>query len=61
MEQNVGAVERAFQLAKSGKFRSVTEIERQVRVEGYSADQISGRTLLKQLRALLSNKPMNRC
>jgi hypothetical protein len=47
------ALERAFTLAQSGKFASVQEIKKQLRAEGLSADQITGRTLSRQLTALI--------
>jgi hypothetical protein len=45
-------LERAFSLARSGKYAGITEIRAQLRAEGYSATQLEGPTLLKQLRAL---------
>ncbi len=45
-------LERAFSLARSGKYAGITEIRAQLRAEGYSATQLEGPTLLRQLRAL---------
>jgi hypothetical protein len=46
-------LERAFQLAKSGRCGSVRDIREQLRSEGYSIGQIIGKTLSKQLQALI--------
>ena len=51
MHQNTTSVERAFQLAKSGDFVTVPAIRRQLRAEGYSDSQITGRALTQQLHA----------
>jgi hypothetical protein len=53
MDQSVTALERAFQLAKSGKCSSLADLKKQLRAEGYSIAQITGRTLAKQLMALI--------
>jgi hypothetical protein len=53
MDENVTAVERAFQLAKSGVCLSVADLKKQLRLEGYATTQIVGRTISKQLRALI--------
>ena len=50
------SVERAFQLANSGKFESVGQIQKQLSREGYDAARISGRTLLAQLNSLISKR-----
>jgi hypothetical protein len=43
MDQNTTALERAFELAKSGSScASVDDIKRQLHAEGYSAAQIIG-------------------
>jgi hypothetical protein len=47
-------MERAFQLAKSGDCRSVDEIRKKLIQEGYYAMQITGKSLLRQLQALIS-------
>ena len=44
------ALERAFQLASTGNFRTVEEVRRILSQEGYSISQIDGPTLSKQLR-----------
>jgi hypothetical protein len=53
MDHTVTAVERAFQLAKSGDCASLAEIKDRLRAEGYSAKQITGRVMSTQLGALI--------
>jgi hypothetical protein len=53
MKLPVTALERAFQLAKSGSYASLNDIKKRLRVEGYSTDQIRGGVLSKQLRVLI--------
>jgi hypothetical protein len=47
-------LERAFQLAKSGKYSTVTAIKEQLAREGYSAGQVDGPHLMQQLRDLIA-------
>ena len=47
-------LERAFELAKSGKVLSIPDIKLALRSEGYSAAQLEGPMLIRQLRALIS-------
>jgi hypothetical protein len=54
MDANKSAIERAFELARSGRFETTTSIRSQLTHEGYSNDQVFGPALLKQLRALIS-------
>jgi hypothetical protein len=53
MDHTVTALERAFQLAKSGRYTSITELKKQLGVEGYAVAQVSGRNLLGQLYELM--------
>jgi len=53
MQPNTNTIERAFELAKSGQCVSVAEIKRRLHAEGYFADQIEGRTLSEQLKAII--------
>lgn len=53
MDHSVTALERAFQLAKSGKCNSLADLKKQLHAEGYSVAQITGRTLAKQLVVLI--------
>jgi hypothetical protein len=48
------ALERAFELARSGKFARLSDIARQLGAEGYSIDQLEGRHLRKQMLALIA-------
>jgi hypothetical protein len=53
---DVGTVERAYQLARSGKFKTVSEIETALIRERYEGvrEHLSGGTLRKELKALVS-------
>jgi hypothetical protein len=53
MDHSVTALERAFQVAKSGKCSSIADLKKQLRAEGYPIAQITGRTLVRQLEALI--------
>lgn len=53
MEPNVRPIERAFQLAKTGRYVDVGEIKQQLNQEGYSNNQIEGRTLIRQLQEII--------
>ena len=53
MKQNVNTVERAFELARTGKFRSIEKIRACLRREGYSAELVVGKYLSAQLNDLM--------
>ena len=53
MQHRKTVLERAFDLAGSGEFSSISEIRHELVVEGYDAYQITGPSLLKQLRLLM--------
>ena len=53
MDHSVTALERAFQIAKSGDSKSIADLKKQLRKENYSLNKITGRTLFKQLAALI--------
>jgi hypothetical protein len=53
MDHTITALERAFQIAKSGGCASVADLKKRLREEGYSVTQITGRALSKQLNDLL--------
>ena len=53
MDHTVTALERAFELAKSGDCKSVGDIKKRLSSEGYSVAQVTGRVLSKQLDALI--------
>jgi hypothetical protein len=50
MKPYITAIERAFELAKSGKFLYVSEIRERLRFEGYYTETISGPLLVSQLK-----------
>jgi hypothetical protein len=54
MEKSTTAIERAFQLAKSGRLASMQEVQKALKAEGYSTYQLEGRSLHQQLRGLIS-------
>ena len=53
MDQKMTALERAFQLARSGNVASLTEIVSSLNREGYSGNQVEGRVLKRQLADLI--------
>jgi hypothetical protein len=55
MDAKPTALERAFQLAKSGICASIPDLRRRLKAEGYSANQVTGPTLNKQLVALIQS------
>lgn len=48
------ALERAFELAKSGDCGTVDDIRKRLKAEGYRSETVTGPTLLKQLRTLIT-------
>jgi hypothetical protein len=54
MQPNLTALERAFELAKSGKFRRVMDLRRRLCAEGYCARQLGGRVLKIHLQRLMA-------
>jgi hypothetical protein len=54
MEPNISAVERAFQLAASGRYLTVSEIKSTLAREGYRHQLVEGRQLAKQLVAVIT-------
>jgi hypothetical protein len=55
MDINKTAIERAFDLARSGTYLKIHDIIRKLKHEGYVNDQILGPTLKKQLLALIEH------
>ncbi len=53
MEPNVTSVERAFQLARTGRYSDVEQIRKRLKQEGYAQDQIAGRSLFRQLLEII--------
>jgi hypothetical protein len=54
MDPNKTALERAFELARSGRYANVELIRRAVSAEGYFQAQIEGPELTRQLRAIIA-------
>ena len=53
MDGTKTAVERAFELASSGRFSSLPDIRRALASEGYSTTQVVGSQMTRQLRQLM--------
>jgi hypothetical protein len=53
MDTDKTALERAFDLARSGKCLTLTDIALSLRAEGYAVNQLEGYSLKKQLSALI--------
>jgi hypothetical protein len=47
------ALERAFELARSGTCRTLLEVRKALLAEGYSVSQLQGATLTRQLTATI--------
>ena len=54
MEPNISTLERAFQLAATGLFSTVSEIKLKLMHEGYRYEQVEGPELSKQLSAAIT-------
>jgi hypothetical protein len=46
-------LERAFELASSGRCATIADIKRKLREEGYMDDQVEGPLLFSQLNSLM--------
>ena len=55
MDPRLTSLERAFILAGSGKYGSISELKKRLNAEGYSGDQIMGTQLSRQLEALMDS------
>jgi hypothetical protein len=53
MDQKMTALERAFQLARSGRVAGLTDIVSSLKRDGYSTNQIEGPVLKRQLADLI--------
>lgn len=53
MNYRLTALERAFELARSGQYASVAEIKKQLLAEGFSISQVTGGVLSRQLKDLI--------
>jgi hypothetical protein len=53
MQANTTAIERAYELAKSGRYANVGEIKYRLYIEGYFSDAITGTQLCGQLKDII--------
>jgi hypothetical protein len=53
MQVHKTTLERAFELARTGHYATVCGLKQRLAKEGYVADQLTGPTLLAQVRAIL--------
>ena len=53
LEPDKSAIERAFELAQTGRFLEVWEIKDRLRNEGCFTDTVTGPTLRAQLKAMI--------
>jgi hypothetical protein len=53
MEPGTSALERAFELARSGRCTSLDDIRRVMRAEGYGTHHLVGPSLARQLKELM--------
>lgn len=60
MEPHKTAIERAFELARSGRYQSVSEVRKAVSDEGYFQQALSGTSLSRQLTAIIKAARLNR-
>jgi hypothetical protein len=54
MDHKLSAIERAFQIARTGHAPSVRDIKDALRKEGYPPGQIEGASLARQLTAIIT-------
>lgn len=54
MDAQISALERAFALANSGRCSTVQDIRRHLSAEGHYVDALTGPTLLRQLRTIMT-------
>ena len=54
MDTTKTVIERAFDLARSGRASSLAELRTMIKSEGYSLHQITGPALGRQLRDLIA-------
>jgi hypothetical protein len=59
VDGKVSALERAFQLARSGRLATVDDIKKQLRQEGYEVSSEYGSSLRSQLRELIKAAPLD--
>ena len=56
MQVHVTALERAFELAASGRYDSVSAVRQRLLKEVYAVEQLTGRNLLSQLNTLIRER-----
>jgi len=55
MSDRPSVIERAFQVAKSGKVGNIEQLRKRLKQEGYSnADSLRGRSLLQQISRMIT-------
>lgn len=59
MEFNKTTLERAFEIARSGGFRTIADLRSQLKHEGYAVQQLDGRALSKQLLGIARKSRQN--
>jgi hypothetical protein len=59
MNERPTDIERAFELARSGKYASVTEVRDALQAEGFDPKRLQGPSLQKQLRELCAQSRKN--
>ena len=59
MKPYVSPIERAFELAQTGRFTTVSEIRQRLRDEGYVTDSIVGLHLCNQLKSAIRTTLMH--
>jgi hypothetical protein len=55
MQNYATPLERAFELARSGRYANVSEIKAQLDKERIDTNQISGGMLLRQIRVIIAS------
>jgi len=62
MQERPSVVERAFEIAKSGKVATVADLRKQLTAEGYSnnAQFLTGRSLSNQLTRMIAEARMSK-
>jgi hypothetical protein len=53
LQSNKTTLERAFELARSGKYLTIRELIHELSSEGYSAEQVEGKQVRTQLLRLV--------
>lgn len=55
MDPDTSPLERAFELARSGRYSSMSELKQAVAAEGYATNQITGHFLARQLKEVITD------